>query len=112
MGGVTDIYSAYADVASLHTIGPGHVEMWGLYNFSRADVSIDGRPHHSTRSLREYDCNARRVRLLRYADYTEAMGTGTIIAAEDPSAARPPGRWEDVVRGAVDEAFWKTACAK
>lgn len=116
MGGVTDIYAAYADTASVRRIEDGHVEMWGLYNFSRPDVAITGQPHRSTRSLREYDCETPRVRLLTFVDHTGPMGTGEVIpafiSAEDPAKPRPPRRWEAVVPGAVDEAFWKAACGK
>lgn len=111
MGGITDIYAAYADIASVRRIESGHVQMWGLYSFSRPDVAVTGQPHRSTRSLREYDCEAPRVRLLSFVDHTGPMGTGDTIPLEDAGNS-PPRRWETVVPGAVDEAFWKTACAR
>lgn len=112
MGGVTDIFSAYADMASVRRIESGHVQMWGLYNFSRPDVAVTGHKHQSTRSLREYDCTVPQVRLLSFVDHSEAMGTGAIISAGNPGDVQLPGRWEAVVPGAVDEVFWKAACGK
>lgn len=112
MGGSTDIFSAYADIASARRIEPGHVQMWGLYNFSRPDVAVTGHKHQSTRSLREYDCTVPQARLLSFVDHSEAMGTGAMILAGNPGDVQLPGRWEAVVTGAVDEAFWKAACGK
>lgn len=112
MGGSTDIYSAYADTATVRGIPPGHVQMWGLYNFSRPDIAVTGDRHQSTRSLREYDCGVPRVRLLSFVDYAGPMGTGKVISEGIPGDVQLPGRWEAVVPGAVDEAFWKAACGK
>lgn len=112
MGGVTDIYSAYADIASVQKADSGLVQMWGLYNFSKPDVSVTGHPHRSTRSLREYDCSVPRVRLISFVDHSDAMGTDREISADTGHDARPPRRWEPVVPDAVDEAFWKAACGK
>ncbi len=112
MGGSTDIYSAYADKATVSRIASGHVQMWGLYNFSRPDIAVTGDNHQSTRSLREYDCGVPRVRLLSFVDYAGPMGTGAVISEGNPGDVQLPGRWEAVVHGAVDESFWKAACRK
>ena len=112
MGGVTDIYSAYADKASVRRVESGHVQMWGMYNFSKPDISVTGHTHHSTRSLREYDCSVPRVRLISFVDHAEPMGTGRDITVQGDPGARLPRRWESVVPGAVDESFWKAACGK
>lgn len=106
-GGNPNIFTAYADRASVAATGEG-VQMWGLYDFLLDDVSADGQPHASTVVLREYDCSQKRVRLLAYVDYAGRMGSGKVIS---PPAARGPGRWEPVVPGAIDEAFLAIACA-
>jgi hypothetical protein len=108
VGGNQDIYSAYADKESVKKSGDS-VQMLGLYDFLMADVAVDGQPHESTIVLREYDCREARVRLLAFVDYSGHMGAGKVISRPESPAA---GRWESVVPGAVDEAFWKLACAR
>jgi hypothetical protein len=108
VGGAQGIYSAYADKESVRKAGDS-VQMLGLYDFLMADVAVDGQPHESTIVLREYDCQMARVRLLAFVDYAGHMGGGKVISRV---GAPEPGRWESVVPGAVDEAFWKLACAK
>lgn len=108
LGGTENIYSAYADKDSVRRTGQS-VQMWGLYDFLIADVSVDGEPHESTVVLREYDCAQARVRLLAFVDYAGHMGGGQVVSKP---GERPPSRWETIIPGAVDEAFWRVACAK
>ena len=107
VGGTQNIYSAYADKESVRKTGDS-VQMLGLYDFLMQDVSVDGQPHESTIVLREYDCEHARVRLLAFVDYAGHMGGGKVISRV---GAPEPGRWESVVPGAIDEAFWKLACS-
>ena len=79
--------------------------MSGMYDFKRQDFTPAGLGLFSTVVLREYDCDGRRVRLLSSIDFADHMGTG---GAVDTSAR--VGRWEDIVAGALDEAFWNIAC--
>ena len=81
------------------------VRMQGLYDFRRQDFTPEGKGLHSTVVLREYDCGARQVRLLSAIDFSGHMGAGTPVSTSDR-----PRRWENVVSGALDEAFWNIAC--
>jgi hypothetical protein len=100
-----DIYSAYADQASIRPRG-ANVSMSGLYDFRRRDFTPDGKGLFSTVVLREYDCAGRRVRLLSAISFAEHMGAGEAV-----STSAETGRWESIVDGALDEAYWKIACA-
>ena len=99
-----DIYAAYADKATLRRDG-GMARMSGLYDFRKQDFTPAGRGLYSTVVLREYDCREPRVRLLSAIDFSAHMGEGAVVDAN-----RLPGRWEAVVAGGIDEAFWKIAC--
>ena len=79
--------------------------MSGMYDFRKQDFTPAGLGLYSTVVLREYDCEARRVRLLSSIDFAGRMGAG---GAVDTSAR--VGRWEDIVAGGLDEAFWNLAC--
>ena len=105
LGGGNRIYVPYADQATIRGLG-ANVSMAGLYDFRNGDLTPEGRPFFSTVVLREYDCRGRRVRLLSYIDFSGPMGTGSVVT----SVSRA-GRWEPIVEGALDEGYWKIACA-
>ena len=99
-----EIYSAYADKGSIRRQGDV-ARMQGLYDFRRQDFTPEGRGLYSTVVLREYDCGARRVRLLSAIDFSGAMGAGTAV-----STSERPRRWEEVAAGGIDERYWNVAC--
>jgi hypothetical protein len=105
LGVEDEIHAAYFDRDTLHRTG-ATAHMSGLYDFRRQDFTPAGKALYSTVVLREYDCAARRVRLLSYIDFAGHMGTGEVVDRMSSS-----GRWETVMPGAVDEAYWKVACA-
>jgi len=105
VGRANEIYSAYADRDSIRRQG-SIVTMHGLYDFRRQDFTPEGRGLYSTAVLREYDCAARRVRLLSAIDFSGHMGEGTAV-----STSRTPGRWEAVLEGGIDNAYWTVACS-
>jgi len=106
VGGNESIFTAYADRESIRRAGDS-ARMRGLYDFRRPDLTPEGEPYLSTTVEREYDCAGRRVRLLAHVDHSGAMGAGRAV-----SGGSRTGRWEDVLPGAVDEGFWRTACAQ
>jgi hypothetical protein len=106
VGSDNDIYSAFADQASIRPHG-ANVSMSGMYDFRKRDFTPEGKALFSTVVLREYDCGGRRVRLLSAIDFSGHMGEGEAV-----SASADPGRWEPVIEGALDEAYLKAACAK
>jgi len=98
------IHQPYADKSTIRRQG-ATARMSAMYDFRRQDFTPEGKALYSTVVLREYDCAARRVRLLSAIDFAGQMGTGEVV---DTSARA--GRWENVVPGALDEAFWNLAC--
>lgn len=101
-----DIFSAFADKATIRKHG-AYISMFGMYDFRKRDYTPDGKGLYSTVVLREYDCEGRQVRLLSAIDFSGHRGTGTVVATS--SDAR---RWEPIVAGALDEAYWKIACGR
>lgn len=105
VGRANEIYAAYADAATIRRTG-GVVSMQGLYDFRRQDYTPDGRALYSTAVLREYDCEQRRVRLVSSVDLAGHMGKGEAV-----STSNTPRRWEAVIAGGIDDAFWQFACS-
>ncbi len=106
VGTADEIYAAYADTASIRSSG-ATTTMVGLYDFRRRDFTPEGRPLFSTVVLREYDCAARRVRLLNAVDFSGHMGAGEAV-----SMSEQPGRWEEVLEEGIDDAYLRVACAR
>lgn len=98
------IYAAYADPASVRREGDIAV-MHGMYDFPRGDFTPEGLRFYSTTVQREYDCGERRVRLVSYADHAARGGEGALVGEE-----RRARRWERVVDGSLDAAYWDIAC--
>ena len=105
MAGDNGIFAAYADRSTIRREGAAAF-MRGMYDFRRGDFTPEGHLFHSTTVEREYDCAAKRVRLLAYEDHAQRLGEGTVVGASSL-----PRRWEDVVDGSVDSAFLAVACA-
>jgi hypothetical protein len=105
VGGDDTIYAAFADEATIRRNGT-MARMSGAYDFRKQDFTPEGKGLYSTVVLREYDCEGRQVRLLSSIDFSGHMGAGDAV-----STSARTGRWEPIVRGGVDEAYWKIACA-
>jgi len=105
VGQANEIYAAFADRATVRRNG-NLATMHGLYDFRRQDFTPAGRGLYSTAVLREYDCAARRVRLLSSIDFSGHMGEGSPVSTSDR-----PGRWEQVHEGGIDHAYLRVACA-
>ena len=104
VGEGNEIYAAYADPSTLRREGP-FVRLSALYDFKRRDQTPEGRSMYSSVVLREFDCDARKVRLLSFIDFGGQMGQGEAVASD--AGVR---HWEDIVPGALDEQFWRFAC--
>jgi hypothetical protein len=102
--GADEIHTPFADRSTLRRSG-ATARMSGMYDFRKQDFTPEGKALYSTVVLREYDCEGRRVRLLSYIDFFGHMGTGEVVGT-----GNAPGRWEDLVSGALDEAYWNIAC--
>lgn len=106
VGQPNEIYSAFADRQTIRRSG-AMASMHGLYDFRRQDFTPEGRGLYSTAVLREYDCAGRRVRLLSSIDFSGHMGEGEAV-----SNSTRIGRWEGIVEGGIDEAYWNVACGQ
>jgi hypothetical protein len=99
------IYTPYADRSTVRRDGP-FAMMVGIYEFPRGDFTPEGAHFYSTLVEREYDCREMpRVRLVRYEDHAGHLGDGPVVGASEGRR-----RWEAVLEGSVDAAFWKIAC--
>ncbi|MBS0337901.1 MAG: hypothetical protein JSS40_14025 [Proteobacteria bacterium] len=98
MGEVADAF-LYIDPATIRTEG-GYAKVQTL-----DDLKVAGPGGEiSLGFLREFDCKARRVRVIDAAAYSGPMASGRILGSESG------GRWNDVVPGTTGEDILKFVC--
>ena len=61
----------------------------------------------SLRTLFEFDCNARRVRILSASSHSGPMAMGTVI-----SMVIVPDNWDPIPPGTLAESYLKFVCAR
>lgn len=96
----------YADPATIRK--QDHVAtMTILVDFKNAQRAPYGPEYLSQKMQQEFDCVARRTRVLEAASYAGQRAEEDIVAAQDT-----PGEWKPVAPQALSEALWNIACGK
>lgn len=96
--------TVYADFTIVQTEG-NKVQMWDLFNFRSGQVMTLGKQYLSQMSLHEYDCEAKRVRMLNFSQHSEPMAEG-----EEMYRDVRPGTWQSLLPGSPIELLWRIAC--
>jgi hypothetical protein len=97
--------TAYMDRSTILKEG-GKARMWALLDFRLAKTS-GGETYLSTRQHDEFDCQKRKIRLLRFLLYSGNMANGEVVYE-----SHDIGRWTTFSAGELSEELWKAACAK
>lgn len=100
----TDGTSHYLDAKTLRKTADVR-RVWELS--SRQQVSPGGVG--SQRLLVEYDCRAKRYRLLQLEAFAGPMATGMVVGSVDHAAGG--AQWHDVAVGSVAQAVLAEVCA-
>ena len=98
-------FTAYYDPSTTHQIGH-KVSMWTLNDYKQAQ-RIEGESIRSIKSQHEFDCIAKKRRLLFGAIHTKSMGKGIPYYA-----GLNPTEWELVAPESSEAYLLKFACAK
>ena len=96
--------TVYADLTVVQREG-NIVQMWDLFNFKSAQVMTLGKQYLSQMSLHEYDCGAKRVRMLNFSQHSDYMAEGAEMFRDVRS-----GAWQSLLPGSPIELLWKIAC--
>ena len=96
--------TVYADLTIVPKEG-NVVQMWDLFNFKSGQVMTLGKQYLSQMSLHEYDCAAKRARMLNFSQHSEPMAEG-----EEMFRDVRPGAWQTLLPGSPIELLWKIAC--
>lgn len=104
--GANETGTFYVDPPTIQRSGD-IVKMWYLVDFKSTQVDTNTKSFLSSKDQSEYDCKQERTRTLYYNNYSEKMGSGTIIfTLKDPLQWRPAGT------GTIAAALLKIACSK
>lgn len=110
--------TAYVDPATIHKSG-NLVNMMVLIDHqsglskemeSRLDKIFSGYTREITKSWKvqdEFDCKAKKLRMLSYTAFSEHMGNGEIVPSNMVA-----NQWEPVIPESIGYALWKYACEK
>jgi hypothetical protein len=82
------------------------VELWVLYD-SKITQSGRGGPLLSTKTQGEFNCEARRSRILGVTDFSGNVGSGKVVYSNSDEQ-----KWEPVVPGSLGQTLWKVTCNK
>lgn len=83
-------------------------KIWTMESFPDAPEEVGGRTYISVKSLKEYDCQDDRRRLLQSIAYSESFGEGNIVYTT-PSGLIP--EWRHVVPGSYQAKVAEIVCS-
>ncbi len=99
----TASYDVYADSVSIERKG-SHTTMWVMLDFKKIQDQKRGS-FHSSKLLREFDCAARRSRMIAIKEYQKRRGQG-----EEVNTFFVDLPWEGFQGGGALETQWQFAC--
>lgn len=86
----------------------GHfVTLWQLTDFRWKQGGKVGHRFLSAKTQKQFDCQARRVRLLAFTDFSDHMGNGTPM-----DGLVDPVTWLPVDPEGINHALWELACGQ
>ena len=98
----------YVDVATLQRQG-NQSTMISLSNLGPRKAASENEPawFKSITQLDEYDCALRRIRLISFSLFPEAMGGGKLVSTSNKVTP-----WIAIDGGSWNERKWNVACSK
>jgi len=98
-----DAFTLYVDPATVQRNG-NLARMWDLRDFSQPQT-IDGQAYLSEKTQVEFDCEAKKARILATIDCAARMCAGRIVYSDADSS-----EWNVVGANTLGELEWKAAC--
>ena len=99
-------YAIYTDLSNIHRDGD-IVKMWNVYNYNTFQSGEGGRMYLSVEEQEEFDCAAKRMRILYFAYRSGNMGQGEPVYSKSFS---DDIRWDPIEPDSTGEHLFKFAC--
>ncbi len=100
-----DAFTLYVDLATIQRNGK-LVRMWDLQDFKQPQT-LGEKKYLSEKTQIEFDCDARKARILAIVDFSGQMGIGEIIYSDGDASD-----WTVVAAKTTGEIEWNAACGK
>ena len=98
-----DAFTLYVDPATIQRNG-NLVRMWDLQDF-RQPQQVDGKTYFAEKTQIEFDCEAKKARILATIDCAGRMCTGKVVYSDADTS-----EWTAVGANTLGELEWKAAC--
>jgi len=102
---LSGLQTVYIDLTTLRRDGP-FVTFSQLTDFGWQQGGKVGRRFLSTKTQKQFDCPAKRYRLLAFTDFSGHMGTGTSAAGHVDREV-----WLPVLPESLNHTLWELACS-
>ena len=83
------------------------VTVWQLIDFKTMQGGRSPTRFFSTKTHKQFDCVAKRFRLLAFTEFTDGMGTG-----EPTGGYVDKNKWLSVQPESITQALWEVICSK
>ena len=100
------LQTVYIDPDTILTEG-NLVTVWQLVDFKTMQGGRSPTRFFSTKTHKQFDCVAKRFRLLAFTEFTDGMGTG-----EPTGGYVDKNKWLSVQPESVTQALWEVICSK
>lgn len=100
-----DAFTLYVDLATIQRNGK-LVRMWDLQDFKQPQT-LGEQKYLSEKTHLEFDCEAKKARILAIVDFSGQMAAGEIIYSDGDASD-----WTVVVAKTTGEMEWNAACGK
>jgi hypothetical protein len=99
-----DAFTLYVDTATIQRNG-NLVRIWDLQDF-REPQTVDGQLYLSEKTQIEFDCEAKKARVLATIDCAGRMCNGKVVYSDADAS-----EWTAVGANTLGELEWKAACS-
>jgi len=99
-----DAFTLYIDLATVQRNG-NLVRIWDLQDF-REPQTVDGQIYLSEKTQIEFDCEAKKARVLATIDCAGRLCSGKVVYSDADTS-----EWTAVGADTLGELEWKAACA-
>ena len=99
-----DAFTLYVDTATIQRNG-NLVRIWDLQDF-REPQTVDGQLYLSEKTQIEFDCEAKKARVLATIDCAGRMCNGKVVYSDADAS-----EWTVVGANTLGELEWKAACS-
>ena len=106
ISGTNNEFTHYINRATIRRTGDLST-MWSLWDYNKV-ITTDQYKYLSDSEQREYDCKAKKHRVLGFFWFSQEMGNGDVVYSTNKTTMK----WLPVESGTTGETLWQYACGE